>query len=171
MSYLITVQIYTCIMEWLTAQVYLSHNYSKIRPNVTILSSKILINLAINDHPCLAMSANSVLYQCTNITLTHCWLHTLLSPQEGNSEILASFPGPAQLSSLLVRQVTESWAGPGNEASEIHLTGRYICVCMQFLHAKTGLNSEYALINKQHSTVLQHAKMTSVFSCCHLVKT
>ena len=38
-----------------------------------------------------------------------------------HSNRLASFPGPAQLSFAFstVKQATESWAGPGNEASNL----------------------------------------------------
>ena len=37
-----------------------------------------------------------------------------------NGIYIASFPGPAQLS---VAFSTESWAGPGNEASNIYILG------------------------------------------------
>ena len=45
-------------------------------------------------------------------------LSTYLRYNRGTSQEVASFPGPAQLSVACVLQATESWAGPGNEASQ-----------------------------------------------------
>ena len=39
--------------------------------------------------------------------------------------VIASFPGPAQLSVTSVLQATESWAGPGNEASWSYISNFY----------------------------------------------
>ena len=56
--------------------------------------------------------------------------------------VVASFPGPAQLSVASVLQATKSWAGPGNEAmhvarmqSEVFVAGtcrRYLRHCLVY---------------------------------------
>ena len=67
---------------------------------------------------------HSILYtcNCTNLAFSkNIYLHTIMAYTKLLdsliSQALPSFP------SLLVLQVTESWAGPGNEASFL------ICVC------------------------------------------
>ena len=48
--------------------------------------------------------------------------NTLVPVSYGSN--IASFPGPAQFSIASVLQATESWAGPGNEASSINCTSQ-----------------------------------------------
>ena len=60
-------------------------------------------------------------------TTLYCWSTSALKGFESfetyqipvNYLIVASFPGPAQLSVTSILQTMESWAGPGNEANLI----------------------------------------------------
>ena len=70
------------------------------------------------------LSKEMIQYTVNNLVTTGAFIAAVAlstwaeSFQLVHSETLASFPGPAQLSVASVLQATESWAGPGNEASE-----------------------------------------------------
>ena len=64
--------------------------------------------------------------ECECFSISKEYAYATISRGLRNSKLLASFPGPAQLSVTCstekrVLQATESWAGPGNEATKLHL--------------------------------------------------